>query len=379
MVIDRKDSDSKFAVLAGAGSTNGLGYPTFEEYLLFSTMAGNDESGMLIKNTYIELKYKKRKNAVFEAVIGELQGYLEIAHELCTDRVLKEFCQPNQNIIDGKVKSKFNKALLKCYRILMDSYGPKAIDRESSAFKEFPKLLKKAAMENGNSIDIYTTNYDCSYQVLASNNNKISFYSHISNEDADDGLFKDDLWYSARTDLLDEEVLPKIFIHRLHGCITWSKTQDDSNDPGNAREIFGSGDINDPPLTDDELNKMCIKLIFSLLPGTNRVFRSAFNEFQQHLKKIKTLLVWGYSFRDLEVTRMINEALKSRGNDPFEIHYIDPYLTEARASEYIKNTLGDVPFEQAEHFTPKRVDWIPSDGYKVLTNKILKIIKEAQE
>jgi len=367
-----KARENKLIILAGAGSTSDLGYPTLDD-LMYLTATRNDDAGKLIIDTHNELKYKKKTSAEFEALIGKLKDYQDIANKLSIDGVLKELCQPNQRILDGIVGYKFYEALTKCYRILAESYGPKAINRTNKAYSSYPGLLEEVSKQNNHSLDIYTTNYDCSYQVLASNFSNISFLTHISNKD---DSFKDTLWYHTRKDL-EGKALPEVYIHRLHGCIAWFNMPDKGGGPSNAHEKAGSGDVDNPPITDAELHNMCIKLVSSPVFGTNSVFRSAFDEFYQHLKGIKTLLVWGYSFRDLEVTRIINDALHIRENDPFDIYYIDPYLTEKEAAENIKQTLSVAPVEKANHFKPMRVKWTPDDGYEDLTGKIVAITKEA--
>ena len=213
--------------------------------------------------------------------------------------------------------------------------------------------------------------------MLASNFENISFYTHISNEDDEKGVFKEN-WSNIRKDL-DGKSLPKIFIHRLHGCIAWFNNPDKNGGPSDTSEKLGAGGEDALYITDVELHDMCIKLTESQLMGTNRVFSSAFKEFRQQLRNVNTLLVWGYSFRDLEVTRLINTALFERAENPFKIYYIDPYLTTYAAGQHIRKTLSQVPDQVAGSFNPRKIAWIPEDGIEALTKIIIKIAKEAND
>jgi hypothetical protein len=250
---------------------------------------------------------------------------------------------------------------------LVQSYGPNVIKIDSKEFKFLVQLLEILSHKNS-PLHIYTTNYDCSYQVFASNCNNISFYTHIHNEKGSFG----ESWYNSRKDL-EESNLPEICVHRLHGCVTWFNEKDKEGGSGDTLEKYGSGGGDRKiQISDEELHSMCIKLVTSQLTGTNRVFTSAFEEFSEHLKNIKTLLVWGYSFQDYEVTRKINDALSLRENDPFKIYYIDPYLTEYAVKENIRKTLrNNAPDQESKHFNPIQIEWTPNEGREELVKQIL--------
>ena len=133
--------------------------------------------------------------------------------------------------------------------------------------RDNPAIIKKELAGLNANLHVFTTNYDCSYQVLASNCQDISFMSHIGNKH---GRFSDN-WFSSRTDLDDSE-LPKVYVHRLHGCVGWF-----TSDGGLTEEVYGSG--SDLEIVDDnKLPTMCLKLVASQLVGTNQVFISAFEE-----------------------------------------------------------------------------------------------------
>lgn len=366
------DNKTKFVFLAGAGASSDIGYPTLDD-LMLQAVIGNDEIADLIRRVRDSITIRRFGTAVFEEMIVKIKDYIRISSLLRSDYVLKEeINQISSDIINGKVEVKFNKSLVKCYDILVKSYGPNVINKNSKDFYSLVELLIAIANEN-KVIHIYTTNYDCTYQVLASNCNDLSFFTHINNQD---GHFQEMVWHNIRKDLVGK-LLPEVFVHRLHGCVAWFNKIDVDGGSGYTYEMLGAGGDAQMEILNEELSTMCIKLVASQLLGTNRTFASSFDEFSQHLKTINTLVVWGYSFRDLEVTRQINQALFSR-NTPFKIYYVDPFLTEYAAKNNILRTLSNAPIQISEHFNPHQIRWTPNDGYKELANKLINIIKEAE-
>ena len=358
-----------FILLAGAGASCGIGYPTLNGVLKQAVLE-NDDIADLIRKIHNSIEIGNINTAVFEEIISKIKECINIVHLLRTYPVLRdEIRQIPQDITNGNLETKFRKALIRCYKILVKSYGPDIIKTDSNDFNFLAQLYEVLSRKNSR-LDIYTTNYDCSYQVFASNCNNVSFYSHIHNEKGSFG----ESWYNSRKDL-EQSNLPEIYVHRLHGCVTWFNDKDKEGGSGDTLEKYGSGGGDkEIQISDEELHSMCIKLVASQLTGTNRVFASAFEEFNKHLKDIKILLVWGYSFQDLEVTRLINDALSSRPDNPFKIFYIDPYLTEFGVKENIRKTLRNAPVQESKHFTPIQIDWTPNDGREELIKNIIKII-----
>jgi hypothetical protein len=206
---------------------------------------------------------------------------------------------------------------------------------------------------------------------MASNFNDISFMTHISNAT---GKFREE-WNNIRPDLSDVR-LPEIFIHRLHGCVTWYNMPADS---GNTFEKLGAGGGEDILVfTDEELQNMCVKVHSTQLLGKYRIFSLAFEEFYQQLNDIDILIVWGYSFHDFEVTNQINQALMVRKRNPFKIYYIDPYLNEFTISQNIINTLGVATVQPSPHFKPEQIKWTPYDGRDTLTARLIEKIENCE-
>jgi len=364
----RSNNKPPVIILAGAGASVQLGYPTLDD-LMQQAVIGNDQIADLIRDVRNSINVKKYMTAVFEEMIVKIKDNIRIAEMLRNDYVLKkEIGQISNDVSTGRVEIKFKEALVRCYQVLVESYGPDIINKGGREFDFTISLFRSLATITGE-LDIYTTNYDCTYQVLGSRCSDLCFRSHISNQD---GNFQELAWYNINKDIKDNNI-SKIYVHRLHGCIAWFNNIDDEGGSGFINERFGAGGDLQVPI--EQLSSMCIKLITSQLIGTNRAFASAFDEFNQHLTTIKKLIVWGYSFRDLEVTRQINQALFSR-REPFEIYYIDPFLTEYAARNNIVMTLRNAPIQISDKFIPKQIKWTPSDGLNDLINKVLNIVNE---
>ncbi len=365
----RTGNEPSTIILAGAGASAQLGYPTLDD-LMQRAIIGNDDTADLIREVRNSIHVKKYQTAVFEEMIVKIKDYIRTTEMLRTDYVMrKEVGQLSNEITNGRVETKFKSALNRCFEVLVESYGPDKINKSSKDFDFTIRLLGALAREVGE-LHIYTTNYDCTYQVLGSNCTSLAFMSHISN--LPDGNFQEMKWYCTDKKLENADI-PKVFVHRLHGCIAWFNHTDADGGAGFVREVFGAGGgLHVPP---EQLSSMCIKVIASQLSGTNRAFASAFDEFSQHLRDVDNLIIWGYSLRDLEVTRQINQALCTR-NRPFNIFYIDPFLTEYAATNNFVTTLRNAPVQICNEFTPRQIRWTPPDGYQCLIDLLLEIINK---
>jgi len=389
----KEDCESKggrVVILAGAGASRDLGYSLSGESLW------ENKYDQEFRDLMSQVNGKCRgKSPAFELLISTLQKYEDIAELVHSNWILQQhFFGPNYATetrpLLEKSLDEFDDALKKCYQIMAESYGPATLDRESTEYMALPIMLKTLARLNRDRLNIYTTNYDCSYQVLGSHADDLAICSRISNVEADHGQFKEDRWYSIKEELQGR--LPEVRVHRLHGCVAWFNDKDINDRPtGITREVHGAGgggpEEDSLIIKESKLRDMCIKLTAARLLGTNRVFTSAFEEFDDQLKTIKALIVWGYSFSDLEVTRHINEALRIRGDDPFKIYFIDPPKHECAVSEAIFETLKGAPVRMSEHFKPIRIEWTPAqnwrsadaDDTKSLTSQLTKIFEEANQ
>lgn len=374
-MVFKAEDKQRVIILAGAGASVHLGLPTLDD-LLQRAVLGNDEIAELIRDTRnsIEAVASRYKKAVFEELIVQIREYLRITHKLRTDPTLRKGLGGLPYDVDnGSSEFKWKKALTRCYRVLIDEYGPSKIDYSRPEFDATLELFLKLSELNQGSLHIFTTNYDCSYQVLASKSKDLRFMTHINNTN---GRFSDQ-WFPVQKKLENKQI-PNIYIHRLHGCVAWFMVFSDGDDLGTncgtVEEPYGAGGrltIDD----DDYLSNMCIKLIAAQLVGTNPVFATAFDEFTRHLKTADNLLVWGYSFRDLEVMRQINNAVAAK-DTLVNVSYLDPYLPKEKVINNIRRTFHAIPIPVSSQFLPQRIDWLPTYGFDKLVSTVFNHLTE---
>lgn len=363
------EGEEAVILLTGAGASASLGLRTLES--IVDPISGvriplDGKVSETIQSTWKKVKASKRREATFEEVIGQLNEYLQCANLMAHDHVFSSVLgQVPYQVATGEFAKTWEDALMECYGIMLEFYGPNRINKDGRAFHYVIEFLKFLASRNQDRLHVFTTNYDCSYHVMASNTSKLSFVTHIENEKS--GHFRD-TWYYTRPDLKSKNI-PLVYLHRLHGCVAWFS---DSKAPYGLYEIYGAGSdltISEPKY----LNQMKIKLVSSEQIGTNPAFSLAFNEFYDQLKSCKTLLVWGHSFRDVEVLRAIKNAIETR-TTPLEILYLDPYMTEEEAIQRIRQTLAGDPLSMGASIKPKNV---PCDGDDKLIAATRTAIKKA--
>jgi hypothetical protein len=368
------ESVNDIVLLAGAGASSYLGLPTLDD-LLRQAILGNDEIADRIRHTRdaIEGSRDRFVTAVFEELIVKLHDYLEFAKVLRKDNTFRrELGLIPPDVDTGVFERKWMEALTRCYRVLLDVYGPNKFETTSKEFQTTLNLLEKIAKTNSNELHIYTTNYDCSYQILASNCKNLSFFTHI---DSKSGVFTE-YWHCVNPNVEISD-LPLIYVHRLHGCVAWFTVTPRSREieaaDSRIEEAYGAGS-GLQIIDDDYLHRMSVKLVAPQPVGTNRALVLAFEEFSSHLKTAKVLLIWGYGFRDMDVLSIINQAFSLR-KAPLVIYYLDPFLNEERAINRIRWTLREALIEVSPEFRPKRINWMPGDGHDKLISSIMEAFK----
>ncbi len=365
--------DDKIVLLVGAGASTYLGLPGLNDLLSRGVLCTDDEeiyARVQRTRMAIESVPDRYTTAAFEELIFRLKAYLQTSEMMHTDFTFKsELGVEPQSVATGAFQRKWKQALTACYRTLIQEYGPEKIDTSKPAFEATVKLFESLAELNCGKVHIYTTNYDCSFQVMASKCQELAFLTHIDNQEGD---FRETWYYAVSGDTVFE--LPSIFVHRLHGCVAWFS---DERTRFRTEEVFGAG--HRLQIRDDEfLHRMCIKLITSRELGANPAFFLAFEEFSNHLSSARILVVWGHSFRDIEVLRKINNCLLFR-EEPLDIYYIDPFLNEEDARTNIHRTLRDAPVRISPLFSPKRIPWIPTDGHDALVRIVVEYLSERME
>lgn len=357
----------EIVLLVGAGASGYLGLPTLDTILGNLEASVNDPSMHLIRQTRESIMgdINRISVAVFEELIARLKYYLQITETLMRDPTFHGHLGGlSPDVATGVFARKWKEALTKCYRLLIEDYGPDKIKYDTPEFMTSIKLMRELAQLNSGHLHIYTTNYDCSYQVMATRCNELRFLSHIHNER---GTFHDG-WYPIRQTLAEPD-LPSIYIHRLHGCVAWFTREE----PYEIFEVYGSGGGLEI-INEDLLHKMCIKLITSQEIGKNVAFLTAYEEFCNHLESARALIIWGSSFRDMEVLRAINNAFAIR-KTPLPIYYLNPFRSEASVVETIRYTLKPVPVVVSKHFIPKQINWMYHQPGEVLIDAVIKAVR----
>ncbi len=373
--IAKSVSCGKVILLVGAGSSCNMGLSTLDD-LLRQAVLGDDEIANLIRETHrgVDAQPARYRPAVFEELIGRIKDYLRIASVLRTDHPFRiAMGQLPFEVDNGALEGKWKQALTRCYRVLLEQFGPSKVDPSSRQSEETVQLLEALTKINSGELHVYTTNYDCSFQVLAAHYTRLAFLTHIHNREDQKGRFTAD-WHLGNR--LASDGASRIYVHRLHGCVAWFNVQVQNGVSGTEntiREVYGAGGRLEI-IDDDFLDQMCIKLVADQLVGTNPAFASAYDEFCSHLRQAEVLLIWGYSFRDLEIIRAINHAFSER-SCPLRIFYLDPFLNEDTAAGNIAQTLLKTPVHLSPDFQPRKIDWAPPDGFDRLAPEVTKAIQ----
>ena len=356
-------------VLTGAGAASYLGYPALHAVKDTIALRVNDPASHTILDTWNALEAGRAGGVSFEEVIAALIDYLSAAQLLKEDGPFRRRLGSVPPVVStGKFEREWRDALTVSYQTLVEKYGPRHLHPITPAFSATITMLKELAARNeSKTLDVFTTNYDCAYQVLASQTEELCFVTHINN--AKPGDFKDN-WYYVRPGQSDSDA-PLIYVHRLHGCVAWIGY---GVGPYKVREVYGAASnlqIHDQ----DALHDMCIKLVSNKQLGTNPAFSLAFEEFALHLRTCECLFVWGHSFQDLEVLRILNQAMSSPPRS-FPIVFLDPYMDEWKAREHIVSTLANAPVIIASEIELQNVPWHCEDGHQALVTETLRSIDE---
>lgn len=150
---------------------------------------GNDDVAKRIREVYTSIEAEGVKRPVFEELIERIGAYQRIAHMLRTDSTFRnQISQVPVDVESGNLEDKWRRALSRCYRVLLEEYGPARIRGNSEELRTTLSFFAELASLNSGDLHVFTTSYDCSYQVLANNSEKLKFRTHIDNVT---GRFKD--------------------------------------------------------------------------------------------------------------------------------------------------------------------------------------------
>lgn len=363
----RKVTVPRVIVLAGAGMSSLAAVKTLRSIVdgiegMHVSQVDEEPAVNLVKETWKIIKGLEGDKANLELLLARLKYYSELADAVTADRVLsQELGVSSSHILNGQFKLKWENALAYCLRLMLDNYGPHRVNRSAEGYPVIHWALKMLATANNNSLELFTTNYDCVLNVIAEHSSDVNLFSHINNQN---GIFEKG-WFVANQSTYQRNN-PDICIHRLHGCVAWFR------DPRSAyglREVHGAGTslaVQDQ----STLKQMAIKLAVDDKIGNFPAFSLAFEEFRRELEWCETLLVWGYSFRDVELLRCMLNVAAARKAGPFRVVCIDPYLSKVQIKDNIRSTVVGVPAVSSEHMDPEVIEWVPQDGYDALLDAL---------
>ena len=289
-----------------------------------------------------------------EEIISRLKQYVSLTKTVMEDPLLngEVFATSHHDIRDFQAQS--HEALIVCYKALIDCYGPHRINPKHLASLDLVDVYRACANINeDNDLWVFTTNYDCSFQIFSESFDDILFQSRI---DRKNFCFKEGFYPERGSP--NGAGIPRIRVSRLHGCVAWfSKKEYPYN---NYEHHNATAENKQIDVDEDTLQNMQIKLApRSAIPATPALL-SAFQNLQDTLLRCKYFFAWGYSFRDEETLRVIYTAWLK--NKKLKVYFADPFLEEEEARRNIRETLSSIPgIKQDQVFKPTRIPWRISD------------------
>lgn len=367
-IFDTMNKNNKVVLLTGAGFSSIVGLKTLKSIVeaIQVPIDTSNEVVSIVTETWKVLKGQKGDNTTLEDLIAKLKLNIQIAQLITDDYVFREHLQPNiAQINSGQFKFKWEQSLSYCFKLILDNYGPQKVDVSSKGFKFINEALELLSKKNSNCLHVFTTNYDCLMNVLANNDLNLNYYSHINNEN-----YKFEKEWSVINKKHYNRNKNSIYIHRLHGCVGWFS---DKVSPYGVHEVVGVESVLE--ISDsNKLNQMAIKLTSDEKIGLKPAFSYAFDEFDEILKKCEILLVWGHSFKDLQVLKSIITSIKNNERSHLKIYFIDPYMMSKDVINNIQDTIRGETGVRNNIRNLIRVDWEICDGYQKLYEQLDKIV-----
>ena len=159
------EGDNKVIVLTGAGQSANLGYKTLKGIMDSDTgiklPLNTRSSHEILQSTWRKMLALKREEATFEDVISQLKVYINATEILTNDPVYRNVLGDiHATVKSHNLERVWQDALSECYKIMIDNYGPHIAKIDSKEYCETIHLFKELAIINGDSLFIFTTNYD---------------------------------------------------------------------------------------------------------------------------------------------------------------------------------------------------------------------------
>ena len=146
-------------------------------------------------------------------------------------------------------------------------------------------------------IFVATTNYDQAFDKYFNNSNLT-----VVDGFERDGNSRRFIWKgNFKKSKLDEHIA----YYKLHGSLNWRKTED-GNIMSTDIEDFGND-------YDKDVNCLIYPTISPKDGALNEPFKTIFENFKESLKNSDIIIIVGFSFRDLEITKLFKEFHESGG------------------------------------------------------------------
>ncbi|MBU1168544.1 MAG: SIR2 family protein [Proteobacteria bacterium] len=422
---------NKVILLMGAGASSLLGFPLLKELLdnemseyhpeessdrlqcrrcVFSgedqieTKANQDllTAYGLVRDLW---ERGKAHGGSLEELMGQLIRYIQETDKLKQDRFVQNIIGNCSDMIDPFVDS-CNSALSLCYTMLAKYYNhesslyKKGIYTEHDLYKKGSEnyrkaekiisLLSKLAGFNKTNgvaqpLQLFTTNYDTFFYFISDiDSQDIHICNSIPEPPLSEKVYLSPEPEIITHDKVNAETKQHVVVHRMHGCVAWFMHEKDKmrqikmETLGELDRKIAGLDKKFRVMGNVFLNRMVIKLLSDNTILGKYPFTQEYEEFNKSLKDSSALIVWGFSFRDAEIVRKIQEAwTQSRGR--LKIYYIDPYLSKDKATDNIRRTLETIPGHGGDNnFRVQRIHWSVNNSIDVLKDNILSALNKSR-
>ena len=329
-------SREKTILLAGAGLSDFLGYKIILDLPKLIKPKVEERSNQRYKESEVLIKEiweNTVSSKTVENVINKLNAYFEHTNYYQDNHIIRRKLPLKDlgEIVNARMT--WETSLELCYHILFEQYNHGQF-KYAANVPRFLNYIKRLCKENSdNLLYVFTTNYDCLFQALSYEEsvvNQVNLLTRINPLGEFDGenWFKHKLGKITHITGTEELDLPSILVERLHGCVSWYF---DSSIKYGMRE-----DLSKTPTSFKKIN-MGLKLTSGEL-GEQIAFSTAFNHFRRRLGRCEKLIIWGHSFRDLEV---LVEIVRTYDKGRFEIEVIDCVNFLSSLEGNIRRTLSN--------------------------------------
>ena len=280
----------RIIVLAGAGASRALGFPTMAEFpKLFASIGGElsdltDGMGWAEKGGDLEFIYDRLDLYVEAGQCCVEEGDMNLQQAFGGSDHAAELC--------GRARS----ALSRLEELIVEKLG-KVTCSERPPLMNYSQVVNELIRISGSPLRVFTTNYDLTFESLPC----LSKPGALVNGIRPDRRSREFRWSRAASDDAADEAT-RVVLYRLHGCSHWFADAD----AGEFDRI-----VYLPELPRFEKNTRPI-VIFPARRKAGLEYRNpfsfAYNELRKAIVSAELCVVIGYSFRDPGIEDAILDA-----------------------------------------------------------------------